>query len=79
MPAASVPVNFENSGSLLPVDVILRFSKDGLDLEATGRVHGTFETNRTGFTVLHPITDQAGAPVTVRHAGGQMEDTRFPS
>ena len=33
-------LTFENSGSRLPVDVILRLNDHGLDLEATGRVQG---------------------------------------
>ncbi len=39
---------------------------------------GAFETNRTGFCVLHPIEGVAGAPVRVTHTDGRAEDARFP-
>jgi len=39
---------------------------------------GDFETNRCGFTVLHPIDGVAGAPATVEHCDGSIEETRFP-
>ena len=39
---------------------------------------GTFETNRTGFCVLHPIEGVAGAPVRVTHTDGTTQDAHFP-
>ncbi|WP_157015608.1 D-apionate lactonase [Mesorhizobium xinjiangense] len=37
-----------------------------------------FETNRCGFSVLHPIDGVAGAPVAVEHCDGSVEKTHFP-
>ena len=37
-----------------------------------------FDTNRAGFTVLHPITGVAGTPLTVIHADGSVEKGQFP-
>ncbi|UHD45495.1 hypothetical protein LUX29_21315 [Aureimonas altamirensis] len=39
---------------------------------------GAFETNRTGFCVLHPIEGVAGAPVRVTHTDGATQDAHFP-
>ena len=46
---------------------------DGLTARAVIGAEGQVWTNRTGFTLLHPITGVAGAPVTVDHAGGPPE------
>ncbi|MEF2549808.1 hypothetical protein VQ042_00315 [Aurantimonas sp. A2-1-M11] len=69
---------FENPPGRLDVDLTIRVRPDGLDVEAAGKATGRFETNRTGFMVLHPITGQAGAPVTVTHTDGRVEDGHFP-
>jgi hypothetical protein len=38
-----------------------------------------FLTNRTGFTVLHPLKGVAGFPVEVEHVDGGREKSRFPA
>ncbi|GBD44186.1 hypothetical protein HRbin40_01670 [bacterium HR40] len=53
---------------------------------ATGELHcraeamaqRDFRTNRTGFVVLHPVHEVAGAPVTIAHADGAIERSHFP-
>ena len=53
--------------------------------EAAGRLSftveatpdGPFETNRCGFTVLHPL-QAAGRPAIVEHTDGSVEKTVFP-
>lgn len=62
----------------------------GYEAEIDGRADGTlafrgagttetgFETNRTGFVILHPIDGIAGAPVTLRHTDGRAVAGRFP-
>ncbi len=52
---------------------------DGLTARAVIGAEGQVWTNRTGFTLLHPITGVAGAPVTVDHADGPPEQARFPA
>lgn len=37
-----------------------------------------FLTCRTGFIVLHPLDRVVGAPVTIEHTDGSIEQTRFP-
>jgi len=37
-----------------------------------------FGTNRAGFVVLHGVAGIAGAPVTVQHTDGTVEESAFP-
>ena len=48
-----------------------------LRFNATGTPETDFETNRTGFVVLHPA-GVAGAPVTVEHVDASRREARFP-
>ncbi|WP_157747541.1 hypothetical protein [Cohaesibacter sp. ES.047] len=41
-------------------------------------VSGDFTTNRAGLTILHPISDLAGAPVRLTHPDGSEEQLSFP-
>lgn len=50
-----------------------------LTFAAKGTAQTDFLTNRTGFVVLHPIHGVAGAPCTVEHVGGPLEETCFPA
>lgn len=61
------------------MEVGLRIAADdrGLEVSATGAVDQRFETNRTGFTVLHPAA-VAGCPVSVGHADGTTRAAQFP-
>ncbi len=49
-------------------------------LEAKGRASSLtgFDTNRTGFVVLHSLGATRGRPVKVFHPGGGIEETTFP-
>lgn len=49
-----------------------------LDCIAVAEAKRHFCTNRTGFTVLHPIEGVAGAPVVIGHTDGSTEHGRFP-
>ncbi|MER0237420.1 hypothetical protein [Fulvimarina sp. MAC8] len=69
---------FENDGACLRVDLRLSVDASGAVFEATGHARGAFETNRTGFTVLHPIAGQQGAPIEVVHSDGRTENSEFP-
>ncbi|WP_417270158.1 hypothetical protein [Celeribacter sp.] len=69
---------YENGGARLDVDVTVQTSADGVTVSAKGRSFGEFETNRAGFTVLHPINGVAGQPVRVDHSDGSSEASVFP-
>ncbi len=64
-------------GVALVVSVMIDFAK-GLHFTAHAQAVGAFETNRAGFTVLHPITGVAGAPVLVEHCDGTQQNAQFP-
>ncbi|WP_299961093.1 hypothetical protein [uncultured Roseobacter sp.] len=49
-----------------------------LTFHGRGRTDSGFLTNRTGFVILHPIEGIAGAPVTIEHTGGEIDETTFP-
>jgi hypothetical protein len=46
--------------------------------EMDGEALSTFQRNRIGICVLHPIETCAGQPCRVRHADGPVEDGAFP-
>ena len=57
----------------------IRGNPDGsVDFEAEGLAETDFETNRTGFVVLHPIVGVSGRPVTVEHVDGTVVERAFP-
>ncbi|WP_425099256.1 hypothetical protein [Tropicibacter sp. S64] len=61
----------------MDVDLRVTASDNRLRITAEGRVRGVFETNRAGFTVLHPAS-AAGAPVTVTHSDGTVARAAMP-
>lgn len=74
----SIPMRFETATGLLEVLLSIEISASGLSISARGHATGVFETNRAGFTVLHPIDGVAGAPATVTHPDGTRESGHFP-
>lgn len=75
----SYAARYTSGAARLDVAVTIRLSETALDFEATARATGDFETNRSGFTVLHPITGVAGGWVRVEHGDGSREETRLPA
>ena len=53
-------------------------AQGNLRFEMDGEALSTFERNRVGICVLHPIETCAGQPCRVRHADGTIEDGAFP-
>ncbi|MFQ6554208.1 hypothetical protein AAD018_017840 [Aestuariibius insulae] len=49
-----------------------------LTFHGRGTTQTGFETNRTGFVILHPIDGIAGAPVTIEHTDKRIVEDRFP-
>ncbi|GGG71844.1 hypothetical protein GCM10011415_19740 [Salipiger pallidus] len=74
-----IPLTFRTDGATLSVTVALSLTGSALTLRATGTADAPFETNRAGFTLLHPIEGVAGAPATVTHPDGQTQDKPFPT
>ena len=74
----SYRANYESHGARLDVDITIVACSDGLRVSASGQSTGAFETNRAGFTVLHPINGVAACPVKVEHSDGSIEESTFP-
>lgn len=72
------PMVIRSNGAEQHVSLSLTIGATSLSFAAESRISGMFETNRTGFTVLHPITGVAGAPARVTHSDGSVEESRFP-
>ncbi len=63
----------------LEADLDVQLTPGGLHLALTLTAIRTVETNRAGFTLLHPLDGVAGGPLTVLHANGTEEQTAFPA
>ncbi len=50
-----------------------------LTFAARGTAESDFETNRTGFVILHPIEGVAGESVEIEHVDGRVVESRFPA
>lgn len=65
------------------IDFSARYCIEGsydnsLILSFEGEAMDTFEKNRIGFCVLHPIEGFAGETCTITHSNGEKEDLKFP-
>ncbi len=49
-----------------------------LRFEVTCEVLSDFNTNRTGFVILHPLAGVAGTPCQIEKVDGSIEETAFP-
>lgn len=77
--AVSYTAVYSSGGANLSVRTRISGSDKGdLRFEAVACADAEFETNRCGFTILHPINGVAGAPVEVEHCDGTREETVFP-
>lgn len=74
----SYRARFQSHGATLDVEITIHASGDGLSMSAAGTADGAFETNRAGFTVLHPINGVAAHPATIEHSDGSVEESQFP-
>ncbi|GAA6179745.1 hypothetical protein NBRC116594_11830 [Shimia sp. NS0008-38b] len=74
----SYDAEFTTSDARLKVHISLETTEHKFTVRAQGLSEGRFETSRAGFTVLHPITDVAGRPVSVAHSDGTIEHSCFP-
>ncbi|MGI9522358.1 MAG: hypothetical protein ACR2PG_11995 [Hyphomicrobiaceae bacterium] len=75
----SYSLSFAVGNGALMCELAVNASQEGsLRAQLNMRATETFATNRAGFTVLHPIANVAGGPVSVTHADRTVEDTEFP-
>lgn len=67
-----------NGDATLDVSLHISADADSLSVRAKGLASQPFETNRAGFTVLHPAA-LAGQPVSVVHSDAAVEASAFPT
>ena len=68
----------QNAGSTITCFAHILLTETALTFEVTARPDKDFQTNRTGFVVLHPISGVAGKPLTITHTDGTTTKSRFP-
>jgi D-apionolactonase len=66
-----------NAEARLACIMRIEASPTGLTVAVEGTASGDFETNRTGFVILHPASC-AGEPVRVEHTSGKTTQGHFP-
>ena len=59
-------------------DLEIRFCPERVVATLALRAKRRVETNRAGFTLLHPIEGVAGTDLSIRHSDGTEEHSRFP-
>ncbi|SHI29143.1 hypothetical protein [Wenxinia saemankumensis] len=62
----------------LTADLSVEAGPQGLTVLGRGRSDGAFETNRAGFTVLHPV-GASGCPAVVEHSDGTETRGALPT
>jgi D-apionolactonase len=70
--------HFEVADGSLVCRVIYQISDGIIMAKGEAEARRDFVTNRTGFTILHPIDGFAGHPVTVRYASGDEAKAVMP-
>ncbi|MCX5581135.1 hypothetical protein [Kaistia terrae] len=71
--------HYRDHASIVSVDIRFSGTAEGrLEATATIEPETSFETNRTGFVVLHPLDGVVGQRLTVEHASGGTEEFVMP-
>lgn len=75
----SYTLQFSVADGALECSLELRATPEGkLSAELAMTPTVDFATNRSGFTVLHPIAGVAGTPLELRHSDASVQATSFP-
>ena len=69
---------YQTGNARLSTVLTIEASEEGVTFAAQGEVDGPFETNRTGFTILHPAS-VAGCPAEIVHSDDTVETGAFPT
>lgn len=69
---------YQTGNARLSTVLTIEAGEDGVTFAAQGEVDGPFETNRTGFTILHPAS-VAGCPAEIVHSDDAVETSAFPT
>ena len=72
-------LSFSVAKGALDCNLHAEFQADGmLRAELNMVARDDFDTNRAGFTLLHPVAGVSGTPLTVQHSKREIEKTVFP-
>ena len=67
------------AGGSLRVILFFKGHSDGTFIATTEMLaRAEFITNRAGFTLLHPLRDVVGSPLSIIHPNGSVTSSRFP-
>ncbi|MDG1118640.1 MAG: hypothetical protein P8N72_16165 [Flavimaricola sp.] len=69
---------YHGNGPVLRAAMSVQATPSSLVFRGVAVPDADFETNRAGFTVLHPV-QVSGLPVRVEHTDGRVEDSAFPA
>ncbi|MEK9992794.1 MAG: hypothetical protein VW634_10205, partial [Paracoccaceae bacterium] len=69
---------YENQGARLSVSLMITYDERSFSVSAAADTDDDFETNRTGFTVLHPLS-VSGCPTVVKKVDGSVVQSSFPA
>lgn len=69
---------YQNSEASLLVSIYISINANFISVRARGVSNAPFETNRTGFTILHSA-ECAGCLLEIEHEDGSFESSVFPS
>ncbi|WP_434053701.1 MAG: hypothetical protein RDA78_01985 [Roseibium sp.] len=76
---ALLRLEFEVAEGALSCLLTVAFSAAGsVEADLTMNAKRDFDTNRTGFTLLHPIEGVAGESLAIVHSDGSRQQTKFP-
>jgi hypothetical protein len=65
--------------SALRINLVFKGHADGTFIATTEMSSGgEFITNRAGFTLLHPLRDVVGTPLSIIHPNGSVTSSSFP-
>ena len=74
----NLSVEYKNNQILFKANYSITGKGNQLQFEMDGKAFSSFQTNRIGFCVLHPIRECEGKICTVYHADNSCEDVTFP-
>ncbi|MEM9204901.1 MAG: hypothetical protein AAGA88_01110 [Pseudomonadota bacterium] len=76
--SAHLTRRFTTFNGALAAEFQVDFSSARIAATLTLQARRTVQTNRAGFSLLHPVIDVAGEAMTIIHPDGSKDATRFP-
>jgi hypothetical protein len=74
----TIRAEYQTTDARLSTVLTIEAGEGGVAFAAKGEIDGPFETNRTGFTILHPAS-VAGCPAVIVHSDDTVDEGAFPT